>query len=98
MEQIMREAVIDTYFVSTGALIVIWTSATLALFKTRTLGYVNKRERHSKHSREKYLPSHDKLNCEICKEEFVCKHDVQPLCECFNDYMCDYHALPKGGA
>ena len=92
MKQIIREAIVTAYFVSIGALIVIWTSATLALFRTRTLGFVNKRERLSRHSKERYLPTHDALNCALCIEEHVCKHDVDPLCDCFRDFMCEQHA------
>ena len=92
MEQIIREAIVTAYFVSVGALIVIWTGTILALFRTRTLGFVDKRERLSRHSRERHLPTHDALNCDLCIEEHVCKHDVNPLCDCFREHMCEVHA------
>ena len=44
VKQIIMDGLVLTYFLTTGALIVIWTGATLSLFKTRTLGFVNKRE------------------------------------------------------
>ena len=92
VKEIIMDAIVTTYFITTGALIVIWTGATLSLFKTRTLGFVNKRERLSRHSKERYLSTHDALNCDLCIEEHICKHDVDPLCDCFRDFMCEQHA------
>ena len=92
MEQIIREAIVTAYVFSTGALIVIWISTILFLFRFRTTGFVGKRERLSRHSRERYLPTHDALNCDMCEQEHVCKHDVKPLCDCFREHMCEVHA------
>jgi len=92
VKQIIMDGIVATYFLTTVALIVIWTGATLALFKTRTFGFVNKRERLSRHNKERHLPTHDALNCDICEQEYVCKHDVDPLCDCFRDFMCEQHA------
>lgn len=92
VKQIIMDGLVATYFITTGALIVIWTGATLSLFQSRTFGFVDKRERLSRHSRERYLPTHDALNCDICEQEHVCKHDVNPLCDCFREHMCEVHA------
>ena len=96
MEQtIMRQAILDTYVYSTASLVFIWLGTMLSIYRYKTLGYVNKRERYSRHEREKYSPSHNKLDCDICNKVV---DNSRPLCECFGDFMCDYHALPKGGA